>query len=64
VSKVWLTEFQASSTDSVQAFLSEALPFLDSTPEVEPYAYFMCVDGPGDLLSDTGLSAIGNAYAA
>lgn len=65
VSKVWLTEFQASGTDSdVQAFLSEALPFLDSTPEVERYAYFMCADGAGDLLSDTGLSTIGDAYAA
>jgi hypothetical protein len=65
VSKVWLTEFQASGADSdVQAFLSEALPFLDSTPEVERYAYFMCADGAGNLLSDTGLSTIGDAYAA
>jgi hypothetical protein len=65
VSKVWLTEFQALGTDSdVQGFLSEALPFLDSMPEVERYAYFMCADGAGDLLSDTSLSAIGEAYAA
>jgi hypothetical protein len=66
VSKVWLTEFQAAGTDAeVQAFLAEALPFLDSTPAVERYAYFMCATGAGDLLSSSsGLSTIGEAYAA
>jgi hypothetical protein len=65
VSKVWLTEFQAAGSDSeVQAFLAEALPFLDSTPAVERYAYFMCADGAGDLVSGTSLSTVGQAYAA
>jgi hypothetical protein len=66
VSKVWLTEFQASGTDAqVEAFMAEALPFLDSTPAVERYAYFMCATGAGDLLtSSSSLSAIGQAYAA
>lgn len=66
VSKVWLTEFQAAGTDAqVQAFMAEALPFLDSTPAVERYAYFMCATGAGDLLSSsTSLSTIGEAYAA
>jgi hypothetical protein len=66
VSKVWLTEFQASGTDAdVQAFLAEALPFLDSTPAVERYAYFMCATGAGDLLSSSSsLSSIGEAYVA
>jgi hypothetical protein len=66
VSKVWLTEFQASGTDAeVEAFMAQALPFLDSTPAVERYAYFMCATGAGDLVdSSSSLSAIGQAYAA
>jgi hypothetical protein len=65
VSKVWLTEFQAAGSDSeVEAFLAEALPFLDSTPAVERYAYFMCATGSGNLVSSNSLSAIGQAYAA
>jgi hypothetical protein len=65
VSKVWLTEFQAAGSDSeVEAFLAEALPFLDSTPAVEKYAYFMCATGAGNLISGNGLSAIGGTYAA
>jgi hypothetical protein len=65
VSKVWLTEFQATGTDAeVEAFLAEALPFLDSTPAVERYAYFMCATGAGNLVSSSSsLSAIGQAYA-
>jgi hypothetical protein len=65
VSKVWLTEFQPSGTDAeVEAFLAQALPFLDSTTAVERYAYFMCASGAGDLLSGTSLSSIGQAYTA
>jgi len=65
VSKVWLTEFQAAGSDSeVEAFMAEALPFLDSTPAVERYAYFMCATGSGNLVSGNSLSAIGQAYAA
>jgi Glycosyl hydrolase catalytic core len=66
VSKVWLTEFQAAGTDAeVEAFLAEALPFLDSTPAVERYAYFMCATGAGNLVdSSSSLSGIGQAYAA
>jgi hypothetical protein len=65
VSKVWLTEFQAAGTDAeVEAFLAEALPFLDSTPAVERYAYFMCATGDGNLVdSSSSLSAIGQTYA-
>ena len=66
VSKVWLTEFQASGTDAeVEAFLAEALPFLDSTAAVERYAYFECATGAGNLVdSSSSLSTIGQAYAA
>ena len=61
VSKVWLTEFGASGSDSdVASFLTEAMSFLDSTAAVERYAYFMASDGI--LLSGSGLSALGDAY--
>jgi hypothetical protein len=62
VSKVWLTEFGASGSDSeVANFISEATSFLDSTPAVERYAYFMCSDGI--LVKGNSLSTIGSAYA-
>ena len=66
VSKVWLTEFQASGTDAqVQSFMAEALPFLESTAAVERYAYFECATGAGNLVSSSSsLSTIGQAYAA
>ncbi|EHY59895.1 hypothetical protein HRR83_009296 [Exophiala dermatitidis] len=63
VSKVWLTEFGASGSDSdVASFLSEAVEFLDSTDAVERYAYFMCSDGI--LVNGNSISSpIGTAYA-
>ncbi len=62
VSKVWLTEFGASGDDSdVANFITEATAFLDSTAAVERYAYFMASDGI--LLSGSGLSTLGKAYA-
>lgn len=65
IPKVWLTEFQASGTDSdVEAFLAEALPFLDSNSAVERYAYFMCATGPGNLVDGDSLSNIGLAYVS
>ena len=61
VSKVWLTEFGATGSDSdVSSFLTEAMSFLDSTSAVERYAYFMASDGI--LLSGNGLSALGDVY--
>ncbi|RVX67371.1 hypothetical protein B0A52_09152 [Exophiala mesophila] len=63
VGKVWLTEFGASGSDSqVANFISEAVAFLDSTPAVERYAYFMVSDGI--LVSGNSLSTLGSAYAA
>jgi hypothetical protein len=64
VSKVWLTEFGASGSDSeVAGFIQEVIPWLDSQPAVERYAYFMCSDGilvKGNSIS----SPIGSAYAS
>ena len=63
VSKVWLTEFQAAGNDSaIIGFISDALPFLESTPAVERYAWLMCDSSSGSLLSGTELSDIGKAY--
>ncbi|KAL2392360.1 hypothetical protein ABEF93_001885 [Exophiala dermatitidis] len=64
VSKVWLTEFGASGSDSeVATFLQQAVEFLDSTAAVERYAYFMCSDGI--LVSGNSISSpIGSAYAS
>lgn len=63
VSKVWLTEFGATGSDSeVAAFLGEALPWLESQVAVERYAYFMCSDGI--LVKGNSLSTIGQAYAS
>nr|KAK5443207.1 hypothetical protein LTR18_005885 [Exophiala xenobiotica] len=64
VSKVWLTEFGASGSDSdVASFLQQAVEFLDSTAAVERYAYFMCSDGI--LVNGNSVSSpIGAAYIA
>lgn len=64
VSKVWLTEFGASGSDSqVADFITKAVHLLDSTPAVERYAYFMASDGI--LVSGNSISSpIGAAYAA
>lgn len=63
VDKVWLTEFGASGSDSeVADFLKQAVEFLDTTPAVERYAYFMCSDGI--LVNGNSIaSPIGTAYA-
>ncbi|EXJ93201.1 hypothetical protein A1O3_01758 [Capronia epimyces CBS 606.96] len=62
VSKVWLTEFGATGSDSdVASFLSEVIPWLDSQSAVERYAYFMCSDGI--LVNGNSVSSpIGEAY--
>ncbi|KPI39286.1 Alkali-sensitive linkage protein 1 [Cyphellophora attinorum] len=59
VSKVWITEFGVTGGDAA-TFISEATAFLDATPEVEFYAYFMAAQGV--LLNGSGLSAAGKAY--
>ena len=63
ISQVWLTEFGATGSDSdVAAFITAADAWLETQPAVARYAYFMC--GDGTLLSGSGLSAQGQAYAA
>lgn len=59
---LWITEFEASGSATEQAaFLETMLPWLDASPMVERYAYFMASDG--NLISGTSLSTLGNTYA-
>jgi hypothetical protein len=61
---IWITEFAASGTEDEQiSFLQAVLPWLDSQPNVERYAYFG--DFPGFLANQNGdgLSKLGQVYA-
>lgn len=63
---IWITEFGidgSGGTDAqYQAFLQQALPWLDAVPYVERYAWFL--DAPGYLINanGSGLSAQGMIY--
>ena len=63
---IWITEFNANKNRSraVQdAFLKLALPWLESTPFVERYAYFQPNGGNGDFLDASGnLTSTGLIY--
>jgi hypothetical protein len=61
VSKVWLTEFGTTGGDTA-GFLQTVLPFLESTPQVEKYSFFMCASP--QTLSGTSLNSVGQAYAS
>ncbi|KAL7902602.1 hypothetical protein HDV63DRAFT_362175 [Trichoderma sp. SZMC 28014] len=67
---VFITEFQPSGTvDEITAFLQEALPKLDSNPNVLGYSYFMVAnsgsaDGLNLMASATDASTIGLTYAS
>ncbi|OAX84754.1 hypothetical protein ACJ72_00864 [Emergomyces africanus] len=61
IDKVWITEFGAHGDEGAQAqFLKEVLPWLDSNPGVERYAYFF-VD---QLVRGDSLSLVGKAFSA
>ncbi|KAK5046437.1 hypothetical protein LTR84_008240 [Exophiala bonariae] len=63
VSKVWLTEYGATGSDSdVASFIKQSTAFLDSTPAVERYAYFMVQNGI--LTNGNSLSSLGTAYTS
>lgn len=60
---IWITEFAGSgSADEQEAFLAQALPFLDSLDYVQKYAYFMVSDG--NLVSGKTISALGEKFAS
>ena len=61
VNKVWLTEFGTTGGDT-ETFLQTVMPFLDSTPQVEKYAFFMCA--APQTLSGTSLNSVGQVYAS
>ena len=56
---IWLTEFQSFNDPS--GFLQLALPWLDSQPAIERYAYQMVQ--AGELVNGNSLSALGQVYA-
>lgn len=66
---VWVTEFGVNpGQGDANAFLKKVLPFLDSTPWIQRYAYHMVapdVDGKSYLVNadGSGLSATGSTYA-
>jgi len=60
---VWLTEFAPfGSSDQISSFVQTNLPKLDSLSYLQRYSYFMASDGV--LNSGSGLSALGQTYAA
>lgn len=63
---IWIDEFNANparSTSIQDAFLQLALPWLESTPYVERYAYFQSATNPGNFLDANGnLTSTGIIY--
>jgi len=62
---VWITEFNANPNRvrSVHdAFLREALPYLESLGYVERYAYFQPFGGNGDFIANGSLTSTGEIY--
>ena len=63
---IWVDEFNANparSTAIQDAFLQLALPWLESTPYIERYAYFQTATTPGNFLDANGnLTTTGTIY--
>lgn len=63
---LWITEFNANKNRNHwvhEAFLKLALPYLDSLPYVERYAYFEPFGGKGDFFDADGrLTPVGKVY--
>ena len=59
---VWITEFKPDgSPEEMASFMSQILPFLDSTEGVERYSFF---EVDGILVSGDSLTSLGSQYAA
>jgi len=65
---VWVTEFGlnpgSASPDQAFKFLKDAMAYLDGSDKVQGYSWFMVGSGENQLNSGSGLSALGEAYAA
>lgn len=65
---VWITEFGlnpgSASQEQAASFLKEAMAYLDASDKVQGYSWFMVGSGENQLNSGTGLSAVGQVYAA
>lgn len=66
--KVWVTEFGlntgTATSDQAVTFLKAAMEYLDNSADVQGYSWFMVGTGENQLNSGTGLSPVGEAYAA
>jgi len=64
---VWVTEFGlnpgSASPEQAASFLKDAMAYLDSSDKVQGYSYFMVGSGENQLMSGSGLSAVGQVYA-
>lgn len=65
---VWVTEFGlnpgSASPEQAADFLKDAMAYMDGTDHVAGYAWFMVGSGENQLNTGTGLSALGEVYAA
>ncbi|XP_014552754.1 glycoside hydrolase family 128 protein [Bipolaris victoriae FI3] len=63
---IWITEFKPEGTvEQIRRFLEEVMPWMDESPDVHRYAYFMATPGEGFLVDGNGgaLSEIGRTFA-
>jgi len=63
---IWITEFKPEGTaEQIRRFLEEVMPWMDESPDVHRYAYFMATPGEGFLVDGDGraLSEIGRTFA-
>ena len=65
---VWITEFGlnpgSASEEQAASFLKEAMAYCDSSDKVQGYSWFMVGTGENQLNTASGLSAVGQIYAA
>lgn len=65
---VWITEFGLNPGSATQeqaaSFLKEAMAYLDASDKVQGYSWFMVGNGENQLNSGSGLSTVGQVYAA
>jgi hypothetical protein len=65
---VWITEFGlnpgTANEEQAAGFLKECMSYLDSSDKVQGYSWFMVGSGENQLNTASGLSAVGQVYAA
>lgn len=65
---VWVTEFGlnpgSASQEQAAKFLKDAMAYMDGNDKVQGYSWFMVGTGENQLNSGSGLSPVGQVYAA